>query len=130
MTHLPRVEAPAQRSPLTANLSHPPSSVGARLSIDTTRGIAGLKGALRYVRAYRDHIFVVKLGGDVLADQAVLDHVSAQLALLSSLGIRIVVVHGGGPQATAPSRTLGSEPRVVAGRRATDAARPAAPRGV
>ncbi|MEP6571439.1 MAG: acetylglutamate kinase [Gemmatimonadota bacterium] len=90
------------------------------MSIDTTRGIAGLKGALRYVRAYRDHVFVVKLGGDVLADQAVLDQVSAQLALLSSLGIRIVVVHGGGPQATALSRRLGAEPRMVAGRRVTD----------
>jgi acetylglutamate kinase len=90
------------------------------LSIDTSRGIAGLKGALRYVRAYRDHVFVVKLGGDVLADQAVLDQVSAQLALLSSLGIRIVVVHGGGPQATALSRRLGAEPRIVAGRRVTD----------
>ena len=30
--------------------------------IDSTKGIAGLKGALRYVRAYRDHVFVVKLG--------------------------------------------------------------------
>ena len=61
------------------------------MSIDTTRGIAGLKGALRYVRAYRDHVFVVKLGGDVLAPREVLDSVAGQLALLSSLGIRIVV---------------------------------------
>ena len=36
------------------------------MSIDPTRGIAGLKGALRYVRAYRDQVFVVKLGGDVV----------------------------------------------------------------
>ena len=90
------------------------------LTIDTTKGIAGLKGALRYVRAYRDHIFVVKLGGDVLATPEVLDSVTGQLALLSSLGIRIVVVHGGGPQATALSRRLGFEPRMVAGRRITD----------
>jgi acetylglutamate kinase len=89
------------------------------LSIDTTKGIAGLKGALHYVRAYRDHVFVVKLGGDVLA-APVLDSVAGQLALLSSLGIRIVVVHGGGPQATALSRRLGFEPRIVAGRRVTD----------
>jgi acetylglutamate kinase len=90
------------------------------LAIDTTKGIAGLKGALRYVRAYRDQVFVVKLGGDVLAPPEVLDSVTGQLALLSSLGIRIVVVHGGGPQATALSRRLGSEPRLVAGRRVTD----------
>ena len=90
------------------------------MTIDTTKGIAGLKGALRYVRHYRDQVFVVKLGGDVLQDEAVLDQVAAQLALLHSLGIRLVVVHGGGPQASAMSRRLGREPRLVAGRRITD----------
>jgi acetylglutamate kinase len=90
------------------------------VSIDTSKGIAGLKGALRYVRAYRDQVFVVKLGGDVLSEPDTLDGVAGQLALLSSLGIRIVVVHGGGPQATALSLRLGLEPRMVAGRRVTD----------
>ena len=90
------------------------------MSIDASKGITGLKGALRYVRAYRDRVFVVKLGGDVLSDPAILDGVSAQLGLLSSLGIRLVVVHGGGPQATALSRRLGVEPTIVAGRRVTD----------
>ncbi|HEY7682239.1 MAG TPA: acetylglutamate kinase, partial [Gemmatimonadales bacterium] len=92
------------------------------MTIDTSKGIAGLKGALRYVRAYRDNVFVVKLGGDVLADVEALDRVAQQLSLLSSLSIRIVVVHGGGPQATALSRRLGQEPRLVAGRRVTDEA--------
>ena len=90
------------------------------MTIDTSKGISGLKGALRYVRAYRDHVFVVKLGGDVLADTEALDRVAQQLGLLSSLSIRIVVVHGGGPQATALSRRLGHEPTIVAGRRVTD----------
>jgi acetylglutamate kinase len=90
------------------------------VTIDTSRGIAGLKGALRYVRAYRDQVFVVKLGGEVLSEPAVLDQVSGQISLLSSLGIRLVVVHGGGPQATALSRRLGDEPVMVAGRRVTD----------
>lgn len=90
------------------------------VTIDSTKGIAGLKGALRYVRAYRDHVFVVKLGGDVLADREVLDQVAAQLALLYSLSIRLVVVHGGGPQASAMSRRLGQEPQLIAGRRVTD----------
>jgi acetylglutamate kinase len=90
------------------------------VTIDASKGIAGLKGALRYVRAYRDRVFVVKLGGDVLSDAGILDGVSAQLGLLASLGIRLVVVHGGGPQATALSRRLGVEPSIVAGRRVTD----------
>jgi acetylglutamate kinase len=97
---------------------HRPKEYG--VSIDTTKGIAGLKGALRYVRAYRDQVFVVKLGGEVLGEPEVLEQVTGQLALLSSLSIRLVVVHGGGPQATALSRRLGSEPRMVAGRRVTD----------
>ena len=90
--------------------------------IDSSKGIAGLKGALRYVRAYRDQTFVVKLGGDVLKDPTALDHVAGQLALLHSLGIRIVVVHGGGPQASDLQRRLGQEPQMVAGRRVTDEA--------
>ena len=90
------------------------------MSIDTSKGITGLKGALRYVRAYRDNVFVVKLGGDVLADPEALDRVAGQIGLLSSLNIRIVLVHGGGPQATALSRRLGQEPVIVAGRRVTD----------
>jgi len=90
------------------------------LTIDSTKGITGLKGALRYVRAYRDHVFVVKLGGDVLADRHQLDQVAEQLALLASLSIRLVVIHGGGPQASAVSRRLGLEPVMIAGRRVTD----------
>jgi acetylglutamate kinase len=90
------------------------------VSLDPSQGIAGLKGALRYVRAYRDQVFVVKLGGEVLQDPDVLDQVATQLALLHSLSIRIVVVHGGGPQASALARRLGQEPVMVAGRRVTD----------
>lgn len=89
------------------------------MTIDTTKGIAGLKGALRYVRAYRDHVFVVKLGGDVLSDPHALDQAVEQLALLASLSIRLIVVHGGGTQASALSRRLGIEPEMVAGRRVT-----------
>lgn len=90
------------------------------MTIDSSKGITGLKGALRYVREYRDRVFVVKLGGDVLKDIDVLHDVAAQLGLLSSLGIRLVAVHGGGPQASALSRRLGVEPQIIAGRRVTD----------
>jgi acetylglutamate kinase len=86
----------------------------------SSQPLHGLKGALRYVRAYRDHVFVVKVGGEVVGDPHDLDQVAAQLGLLHSLGIRIVAVHGGGPQATALSRRLGQEPTLVAGRRITD----------
>ena len=78
--------------------------------IDTTR-ISGLKGALRYVRAYRDQVFVVKLGGDVLADPEALDHVAGQIGLLHSLGSGWWRCTEGGPRrapccgGSAPSRS-------------------------
>lgn len=88
--------------------------------VEPAKGIVGLKGALRYVRAYRDRVFVVKLGGEILADADVLDGVAAQIALLASLGIRIVVVHGGAAQVTAFERRAGREATLIAGRRVTD----------
>jgi acetylglutamate kinase len=81
--------------------------------------VAGLKEALDYTRLYRDQVFVIKLGGEVVASPEALDEVAIQIALLESLSIRVVVVHGGGPQASALSRRLGIEPEIVAGRRVT-----------
>ena len=64
---------------------------------------------------------VVKIGGDIVGSSAV-HAVAADLAQLASRGERVFLVHGGGPQATALQRTLGQEPKVVAGRRITDQA--------
>ena len=81
--------------------------------------IRSLKEALDYTRLYRDQTFVIKVGGEVLGSRKVLDEVAVQVALLESLSIRVVLVHGGGPQATELSRRLGLEPQMVAGRRVT-----------
>jgi acetylglutamate kinase len=64
---------------------------------------------------------VVKLGGDVL-EPPQLAAVAAETARARAAGHRLMIVHGGGPQATALSRRLGIEPRLVAGRRITDEA--------
>jgi acetylglutamate kinase len=64
---------------------------------------------------------VVKLGGEVLVAPA-LAAVAADLARAAPQGTRFIVVHGGGPQATALSQRLGIEPRLVGGRRVTDPA--------
>jgi acetylglutamate kinase len=82
--------------------------------------VAGLRHALPYVRLFKGKVFVVKLGGSLLAEPAAMRAVLEQVEVLFHLGIRVVVVHGGGPQASALSRALGSEPRFVAGRRVTD----------
>ncbi|MFN2475255.1 MAG: acetylglutamate kinase, partial [Chthoniobacterales bacterium] len=78
-----------------------------------------LKDAAKYVRAFRDKPFVVKIGGDVLADPAVRKSVCGQLASLSSFSIPLVVVHGGGPAVDALAEKLGLTTTKVAGRRVT-----------
>jgi acetylglutamate kinase len=63
---------------------------------------------------------VIKVGGDILRSPT-LGAVCGDVASLVGKGERVVVVHGGGPQATALQKQLGQEPNVVAGRRITDA---------
>lgn len=82
--------------------------------------IAFLKEASPYIRLYRDKTFVIKLGGAVLTCEETRRAIAGQCALLADLGIRVVLVHGGGPQASALTRRLGGEPVLVAGRRVTD----------
>lgn len=79
-----------------------------------------LRTSARYARLYRDARFLVKLGGDVLADRAALASVAEQLAILSAFGIRPVLVHGAGPQLDSLCRRLGLEVRKIAGRRVTE----------
>ncbi|HEY4183603.1 MAG TPA: acetylglutamate kinase [Polyangia bacterium] len=62
---------------------------------------------------------VVKLGGDVL-DGPALASAAVDLAGVRAAGRRLLVVHGGGPQATALSERLGLVPNVIGGRRVTD----------
>jgi acetylglutamate kinase len=81
--------------------------------------IAALRQALPYIRLYRGRVFVVKAGGAMCADQAVLKDLALQLGVLCELGIRVVIVHGGGPQTTTVSEKLGLETTFVEGRRVT-----------
>lgn len=78
--------------------------------------------ALPYIRQFRNRLFVVKFGGELLRDRAHLDAIAGDLTLLDMVGIQLVVVHGGGPQANELSESLGFKPQMVEGRRVTDAA--------
>lgn len=84
--------------------------------------IAALRQAVPYVRMFKGKTFVVKVGGAALADGGAARRLVEQAHVLHQVGIRIVLVHGGGPQSTTLSRALGAEPRFVAGRRVTDEA--------
>ena len=78
-----------------------------------------LKDAAKYVRVFRNKPFVVKIGGDILADSGLRKSVCGQLALLSSFGIPLVIVHGGGPAVDRTCQQRGIGTQKIAGRRVT-----------
>ena len=79
-----------------------------------------LRQALPYIKLYRNKIFVIKFGGEVVSDQDRMDALAADLSLLHELNIRIVIIHGGGPQATELADKLGIVSEKIEGRRVTD----------
>lgn len=79
-----------------------------------------LRTAIPYIRAYKNRVFVIKIGGRLCEPGKVLDDLIAQIGLLYQVGIKVVVVHGGGEQASALGKRLDVMPEIVAGRRVTD----------
>jgi acetylglutamate kinase len=87
---------------------------------EQTLAIRALKSAAPYIRMYKGKTFVVKAGGGVFADTESTRALLEQVAILHYFGVRVVVVHGGGPQTTQISEALGVSARMVEGRRVTD----------
>jgi acetylglutamate kinase len=87
---------------------------------DQTLAIRALKSAAPYIRMYKGKTFVVKAGGGVFADSDTTRVLVEQIAILHYFGVRVVLVHGGGPQLTELSAALGVPTRMVDGRRVTD----------
>jgi acetylglutamate kinase len=79
-----------------------------------------LRAAAPYVEAHRGKLFVIKVGGELL--EAATEHLIAQLGLLHSFGIRIVLVHGGAPQIASACERLGLPVELLNGRRITSPA--------
>jgi acetylglutamate kinase len=88
---------------------------------DPTVTVRALKSAAPYIRMFKGKVFVIKASGGVFGDPASTRALMEQVAILHQVGIRVVVVHGGGPQLTEIQQSLGLEARMVAGRRVTDA---------
>jgi acetylglutamate kinase len=86
---------------------------------DREAAMAGLTRALPYIRLYKGRVFVIKLGGAASTDAAVLRRLAEQVNVLREVGIRVVLVHGGGPQSTELAGRLGVATRFVGGRRVT-----------
>jgi acetylglutamate kinase len=87
---------------------------------DQTLAIRALRSAAPYIRMYKGKTFVVKAGGGVFADAASTRVLVEQIAILHYFGVRVVLLHGGGPQLTELSGQLGLQTRMVEGRRVTD----------
>jgi len=87
---------------------------------DQLATISALRAAAPYIRLYKGKVFVVKAGGAIFGDAAMTRSLIEQIAILHSLGVRVVMVHGGGPQLTEVTEALGVPTRMVQGRRITD----------
>ncbi|MGD9843131.1 MAG: acetylglutamate kinase [Steroidobacteraceae bacterium] len=83
--------------------------------------IRALKSAAPYIRIYKGKVFIIKASGGVFGNPTATRALMEQVAILHQVGIRVVIVHGGGEQLTGVQQSMGIEPRMVAGRRVTDA---------
>ena len=83
--------------------------------------VNALKRAAPYIRMYKRKVFVLKAGGEAFATPEGTRAIMEQVGILHGVGIRVVLVHGGGPQATQLATELGVTTQFVDGRRVTDA---------
>jgi len=76
--------------------------------------------AMEYIRGFRGRIVVVKLGGSVLDDCSLQKKLLTDIAFMATVGMRPIIVHGGGKAITRAMNEAGIEPTWVQGRRYTD----------
>ncbi|MBQ3253901.1 MAG: acetylglutamate kinase [Acholeplasmatales bacterium] len=79
-----------------------------------------LSEALPYILKYKDKIMVIKYGGNAMIDEHLKELVMEDLVMLNSLGMKVVLVHGGGPEISGMLKKIGKESKFVNGLRVTD----------
>ena len=77
--------------------------------------------ALPYIRRFYDRRIVIKYGGAAMEDETLIQSVMQDIVLMKYVGIRPIIVHGGGPRITAWMDKIGKVPEFVQGLRVTDA---------
>ncbi|MBR3692246.1 MAG: acetylglutamate kinase [Clostridia bacterium] len=80
-----------------------------------------LSRALPYIQKYSGKILVVKYGGNAMINEDLKANVMKDIVLLSLIGVKVVLIHGGGPEITEMLGRVGKESRFVDGLRVTDA---------
>ena len=91
------------------------------MRIDNKQRAEILIEALPHIRKYSGKILLVKYGGSAMRDEALKRAVMGDLVLLSLIGVKVVLVHGGGPEITEMLDKLGKKTKFVDGLRVTDA---------
>ena len=91
-----------------------------REDLDNQQKAKILAEALPYIRDYSGKIVVVKYGGNAMTDEGLKSAVMRDLILLNLVGIKVVLVHGGGPEISDTLKAMGKESRFVGGLRYTD----------
>ena len=76
--------------------------------------------AMPYIQKYNDKILVIKYGGNAMINEELKDSVMRDIVLLSLIGVKVVLVHGGGPEITEMLTKIGKESKFVDGLRVTD----------
>ena len=76
--------------------------------------------ALPYIQRFHGKTIVIKLGGHAMVDQEILEMAIRDAVLLQYVGMKVVIVHGGGPEITEKMQAMGKEPKFVGGLRITD----------
>jgi len=79
-----------------------------------------LAQALPYIRKYHGKTVVVKYGGNAMKSETLKEQVMEDIVLLSKVGLRVVLVHGGGPELSEMMQKLGKKPQFINGLRVTD----------
>ena len=87
---------------------------------DAIRKAGVLIEALSYIRQFRGRLTVIKLGGSCMEDDAVLRDTLQDIVFMETVGMRPILVHGGGKAISSAMEQAGLEPRFVRGRRYTD----------
>lgn len=89
-----------------------------QINNDTRASI--LSDALPYIQKYSNKVIVVKYGGNAMTNDALKQAVMSDIVLLSAIGMKIVLVHGGGPEINDMLKRVGKESKFVNGLRYTD----------
>lgn len=90
------------------------------MSVSDSQKADILVQALPYIQRYTGEVIVVKYGGNAMINPELVDCVMQDIVLLNQIGVRVVLVHGGGPEISEMLKRVGKETKFINGLRQTD----------